>query len=232
MKMILVNFIFLIGFVHCRSPLTSLRSNSRVRPLTSTQLLTTSSTTDDEFQLRNSSLSAAAVNSTTYFAESDQSITLPETIKVVSAIVAPSKSSSSMESDQSNNSTVQVITANVLVESMPAVVSLNETSTTTVENTTVVNTTVKPVVLSFRERFLLHNWDATRSNRPTNSPQLLPKRPLLSVSMSRYLAKARDITKTTSPTITSTEETHNVKRRSLISWMSPLDDFVLDVEDK
>lgn len=228
MKMILVNFIFLIGLVHCRSPLTSLRSNSRVRPLTSTQLLTTSSTTDDEFQLRNSSLSATAVNSTTYFAESDQSITLPETIKVVSAIVAPSKSSSSMESDQSNNSTVQVITANVLVESMPAVVSLNETSTTTVVNTT----TVKPVVLSFRERFLLHNWDATRSNRPTNSPQLLPKRPLLSVSMSRYLAKARDITKTTSPTITSTEETHNVKRRSLISWMSPLDDFVLDVEDK
>lgn len=222
---VLVNFIFLIGIVQCRTPLTSLRSNSRVRPLTSTQLLMASSTQDDEFQQRNSTSTsiALAVSSTTNVTELDQSITQQQTVKVIPAIVAPSKSSPMA---QSNNSAVQVITANVLVESSPSeVVPLNETSTA------VENTTATPV-LSFRERFFLNNWNATRSNKPTNSPQLLPKRPLLSVSMSRYLAKARAVTKTSAPAITSPEETHNVKRRSFIFWMPPLDDFILDVEDK
>ena len=93
---------------------------------------------------------------------------------------------------------------------------------------------MKPKVLSFRERLALSLNSSTvrpTTSRPVNASQMFPKRPLLSATMSRYLAKAK-ADAAPRPVTSSTSETsaHVVVKRFVIPLMM-LDDFVLDIED-
>lgn len=229
MKLILFYVtISVIGLVHCRSPLTNWRYNNGGRSSTIVQSPSSTGSLDDEIHRRNLSMANTTITTPlTKVSTSRTNVTALNysshnaTIKVVSAMVAKPSPSKTV---YSSSGVVKVITADVLVDSLPELQT----------NQTAKNTTDKPI-LSFQDRLKLNNWDSTRSKRPTNSSQVNPKRTLLSESMSRYLAKARAITPAT-PTNKFGDETpisHAIVKRHAfkIPWMT-LDDFVLDVEDK
>lgn len=241
MKLLLYWFIvdFLADFVsvECRSPssmsnLFRNRSSTTISPLTEIILQQQFSTT---------TINSLTLDSTDK--SDDESLlflpishSTPASVKVIPAIVATVKSTSFDMSLRTNfNSSkvpVKLLTADAIIDSTSPVV-INKT----------VHTTNGSVKYGMNNRDRMSNNVSRLTERLTVSRSanvshvnMFPKRPLLSPTMSRYLAIAKEKAlnnSTPSPGLLiadSPTPTHIIARRH--APLLSLDDFVLDIDNK
>lgn len=242
MKLLVYWFIvdFLADFVsvECRSPssmsnLFRNRSSTTISPLTEIILQQQFSTT---------TINSLTLDSTSTDKSDDESLlflpishSTPASVKVIPAIVATVKSTSfDMPLRTNFNSSkvpVKLLTADAIIDSTSPVV-INKT----------VNTTNGSVKYGMNNRDRMSNNVSRLTERLTVSRSanvshvnMFPKRPLLSPTMSRYLAIAKEkaLNSTPSPGLLIAERptpTHIIAKRH--APLLSLDDFVLDIDNK
>jgi hypothetical protein len=224
----IANFIADFIGVECRSP--SVTNNLyRNRPST-----TISSPTEETSQQQFSTTTPPSLSTVATEKSNDQLLTPPVTqsaapasVKVIPAIViAPLNSTFPNKTLSSHlNSTKVPITAVPIIDSTPGI-RINKTANVT-------NVSIKHGVNS---RFRLNVTYVSRVTvtRPTNASQMFPKRTLLSPTMSRYLAIAKEKALNSTPSSTlpgADKPTHIIAKRAITMPLLSLDDFVLDVDN-
>ena len=240
MKLLVYWFIvdFLADFVsvECRSPSMSNlfrnRSSTTISPLTEIILQQQFSTT---------TINSLTLDSTSTDKSDDESllflpISTPASVKVIPAIVAAVKSTSfDMPLRTNFNSSkvpVKLLTADAIIDSTSPVVT-----------TKTVNTTNGSVKYGMNNRDRMSNNVSRLTERlmtvsrsaNVSHVNMFPKRPLLSPTMSRYLAIAKEkaLNSTPSPGLLITDSptpTHIIAKRH--APLLSLDDFVLDIDNK
>lgn len=224
----IANFIADFIGVECRSP--SVNNLYRNRPST-----TNSSPTEETSQQQFSTTTPPSLSTVATGKSNDQLLTPPVTesatpasVKVIPAIVTAHPLNSTFPNTTLSshlNSTKVPITAVPIIDSTP-VIRINKTANVT-------NVSIKHGVNS---RFRLNVTYVSRVTvtRPTNASQMFPKRPLLSPTMSRYLAIAKEKALNSTPSSTlpgADKPTHIIAKRAMTMPLLSLDDFVLDVDN-
>lgn len=222
----IANFFANFVGVECRSP--SVNNLFRNRPST-TITPSTEETLQQQFSTTTTSSSSTAPtekNNDQFLALPVTHSTTPASVKVIPAIVAPLNSTFLDKTLSTNLNSTKVPVRAVPIFDPAPVARINKTATIT-------DASIKHGA-NIRFRLNLNNVSRVTVTRPANASQMFPKRPLLSETMSRYLAIAKEKAHNSTPSSTlpvADKPSHIIAKRAMTIPLLSLDDFVLDIDN-